>query len=106
MSKNLSANMLADYAGKNLKLYTEKIAGNVTACMGFIKEEKSGLYVPNTILRRDMRDISESQKRILAAFQKNKTEKLFTSVVYIAKNINLAEIPFPENLRYLKELTA
>ena len=105
LNKDLSANMLADYSGRNLKLYTEKIAGNITACMGFVKDSKSELYVPNTVLRQDMRNISDNRKRIVATFQKNKSDDSYTAVVYIAKNVYIEKIDFPDNLKYLRKLS-
>lgn len=101
MSKNLSANMLADYSGNNLKLYTEKIVGTVNACMGFVKDTKSGFYVPNTVLRQDMRDISSSVKRIVATFQKLNSDENYSTIVYTAKNFNISDIIFPEHIKNL-----
>ncbi|MBO5514716.1 MAG: hypothetical protein J5963_01270, partial [Schwartzia sp.] len=39
MSKNLSANMAGDFAGKTAKLYTEKIVGRLNGSMGFVFDE-------------------------------------------------------------------
>ena len=99
MSKNLSANMLSDYSGRNLKLYTEKIVGTVNACIGFVKDAKSGLFVPNTVLRQDMRDISLSVKRIVATFQKTSSEENYSTIVYTAKNFDVNDIKFPEHIK-------
>lgn len=106
MEKNLSANMLANYAGQNLKLYSEKIVGNINACIGFVKDIKSEVYVPNTVLKQDIRNISDNTKRIIAIFNKEYTDKNYTKLVYTAKNIDLNKINFPSNLTYLKYLSS
>lgn len=38
VKKNLSANMVEDYNGHQPKLYTERIAGNVKGCVGFVDQ--------------------------------------------------------------------
>ena len=38
VKKNLSANMVGDYNGHQPKLYTERIAGNVKGCVGFVDQ--------------------------------------------------------------------
>lgn len=47
-----SAKMIGDYDFAKSLLYTEKLAGNVTACMGFVRE--GNYYFPNTALKEDM----------------------------------------------------
>ena len=69
------AKMVGVYDYKKSVLYTEKIAGNIYACMGFIKE--NDYYIPNTALREDIRDISvQPQKRVLAIFQEKYSRKI------------------------------
>ena len=38
------------YSNTQPRLYTERLAGNVTACVGFIVDDNNGYYVPNTCL--------------------------------------------------------
>ena len=104
MSKNLSAKMFADYNRKGLKFYTERIVGTVTACMGFVKDPSSEIYVPNSVLKQDMRNISSNQKRIFAIFRKALSEPRYTEIVYIAKKVTIKDIIFPEDLKYLENL--
>ena len=55
LTVNSSINMINTYNGCRPKLYTERLAGNIRACLGLVKSD-DGYYVPNTVLRTDMRD--------------------------------------------------
>ncbi|MCI8964795.1 MAG: hypothetical protein HFJ43_00275 [Clostridia bacterium] len=46
------ANMIGDFTNYNIFLQTEKIVGNINACMGFIKATKQNVYIPNTVLKK------------------------------------------------------
>ena len=48
------AKMVGDYNSVRSMLYTEKLAGNTTACLGFIFQD--GFYIPNTALEEDIRN--------------------------------------------------
>ncbi len=50
--------MVGDFNGCNPKLYTEKLAGGVKACLGFIKTYRAE-YVPNTVLNTDIRTVTK-----------------------------------------------
>ena len=64
-----TAKMIGDYDSSKSLLYTEKLAGGVSACMGFVFDQ--GFYKPNTALREDIRNVSiKPQKRILAIYRK------------------------------------
>ncbi len=64
--KNISANMIGDYNMSQPKLYTERIAGGIKACVGFIKSGGTGRYVPNTVLNGDIRN---KVKKLTALWQ-------------------------------------
>lgn len=50
-------------------LRTDRLAGNVAACMGFVWADDS--YVPNTVLKADIRNLTaDSPQRILAVWKK------------------------------------
>lgn len=104
MKPNLSANTIGDYSGARANLYTEKLAGSVKACMGFVTTEPSGRYVPNTVLNIDIRDYIKKPLRILATFRKQKNNNLYSELVYKAKNVELSKIKLPEELLYIQEL--
>lgn len=58
------ASMIENFTGHSLLLQTNKLIGNVNACMGFIKNEQN-VYVPNTALKKDIRDIADDRKKII-----------------------------------------
>ena len=92
-----SAKMVGDYNYTKSVLYTEKIAGNVSACLGFVREDK--YYIPNTALKDDIRDITcRPQQRVLAIFKKPTDQYFYSEVSYIAKGIRLQSIILPAEL--------
>lgn len=104
MKSNLSANMVGKFTSLTCKLYTERVAGNVRGCMGFVKDKKVNKNVPNTVLKTDIRDCTSETKRIIATFRKKKAEIAYRENVYMAKNVDFEEIKFPKEINYLKTL--
>ena len=41
LAKNLNANSFGDFGGNSIRLYTEKLAGRVKGCIGFVKDALS-----------------------------------------------------------------
>lgn len=101
IKKNLSANMLGDFSGSNIKLYTEKAIGNVKACVGFVKTN-NGTYVPNTVLNVDIRKYVRKPMRIIATYRKEKAQSRYSELVYKAKNVKWQEVNYPEEIKYLQ----
>ena len=62
MKIHLTARMVGDYDYSKSFLVTDKIAGTVTAAMGFRKNGESDFYVPNTALSTDMRDVTRNRR--------------------------------------------
>ena len=92
-----TAKMIGDYDFTKSVLYTEKLAGNVSACMGFIRDDK--YYIPNTALREDIRDVTHRpQKRILAIYRKQVREPSYTELCYTAKGISISDVTMPEGI--------
>lgn len=44
--------MIGDFTDRGSKLFTEKAAGNVCGCIGFVKDRNTKLNVPNTLLKK------------------------------------------------------
>ena len=89
------AKMMGDYNNTGAMLYTEKITGTSTACLGFILN--NGFYIPNTVLKDDIRDITNRpQSRILAIYSKDKSEEKYSKRTYLAKNVN--DTLFPKEI--------
>lgn len=92
-----TAKMIGDYSFTKSVLYTEKLAGNISACMGFVRDDR--FYIPNTALREDIRDVTKRpQKRILAIYRKPIREQKYIELCYVAKDVNIAELPLSEDI--------
>lgn len=101
VQKNISANMIGDYDMSHPKLYTEKLAGGIKACIGFVKNGGTGRYVPNTVLNGDMRNRVKKVDRIIVTYRKNQSEKQYSEIVYLAKKIEWDKVIFPVEYQYL-----
>ena len=81
MNIHLNARMIGNYEQSGIKLFSDKFAGTVTSAMGFIEE--NGYYVPNTVLKEDLRNLTvRPQQRVIAIFIKPQVDKLYTEVSY------------------------
>ncbi|MBQ9364782.1 MAG: hypothetical protein IJT82_03310 [Schwartzia sp.] len=102
--KNISANMLGRFSATGMKLYTEKVVGQVNGTFGFILDPSRNIYVPNTILEEDIRKLSNDTHRIIYTFRKNIEDMKYDEIVYVAKKLNLNKIriSLPLQLDYLK----
>jgi hypothetical protein len=96
-----NARMVGDYNNARTYLYTEKIAGGVTANLGFVKDEnypQSGFYVPNTTIKDDIRSMAlKPVQRVLAILLKKTSDTKYSLLTYLAKGISL-------NLPVLQEI--
>ena len=86
------ATMIGDFNNSNLYLQTKKIIGNVNACMGFIKDSKSNLYIPNTTLKSDIRDITDNTNKIVAILKKDVHKILYDEMTYLKQNYKVTDI--------------
>lgn len=85
MDIHKNSKMIGVFNGTKPALYSDKIIGNIVACMGLVKD--SQFYVPVTILREDIRDIIENQGRIVAIFSKSIHYKLYGYLLYNVKGM-------------------
>ena len=102
MANNLSANMVGDFSANSIKLYTQKLIGGVTACLGFVKD--GNVYYPNTLLSTDIRNMVFKPMRIVAIFQKEFEQAHYEKKTYQAKKLDCSSLKFPKDIEYLKEL--
>lgn len=90
-----SITMIGDFTDRGPKLYAEKIAGNVCGCIGFVKDKNTSLNVPNTLLKKDIRDVtSRPVQKVYAIFSKQYTEEKYSTLVKCDKDICLKECSF------------
>lgn len=83
------------------KLYTDKIAGSISACMGFVRDGGEGRFVPNTVLEGDIRSKLKSADRIVATYRKKHDEKQYSEIVFTAKKVEWEKLILPEEYSYL-----
>ena len=91
--------MIGDFAHRGTKLYSEKAAGNVCACIGFVRDHNTKLNVPNTLLKKDIRDVTASPvQKVYAVISKEYAEEKYSVLEKIDKNLNLTVSYFSEQI--------
>lgn len=101
ITKNLSANMIGDYNSYNPKLYTEKLVGGIKACVGFVHSKTVNGYVPNTVLKVDIRDYITNTARVIAVFRKDADRDIYEEMTYRAKGVDLFSVKYPVEYAYI-----
>lgn len=87
--------MIGDFTDRGPKLYSEKAAGNVCACIGFVKDRNTRLNVPNTLLKKDIRDVIASPvQKVYAVISKVYREEKYSVLEKVDRNLNLTEVFF------------
>lgn len=94
-----NARMVADYNGSKVNLFTEKVIGNIRCSIGFINVR--GYYLPNTIIKEDIRQISQKEtiNRVIAILEKTTNKKQYTNITYIHENIDICDIASRLNIK-------
>lgn len=86
---NLSADAVGDYNSSRPLLVTDKLAGGVKCCMGFVADEKKKpFFAPNSVMNEDIRKLTNSRLRIVATYRKKVTDAYYNEIVYKAKRID------------------
>lgn len=89
--------MIGSYIGPHLELYTEKVTGTTTACLGLIQSKDC--YIPNSVLSEDIRSIiPKPPGKIYAIFKKPIKSALYTNITYKSKNITITKKCLPREL--------
>ena len=87
-----NAKMIGDYNynGNHINLQTDKLAGGINACLGFVKV--NNYYVPNTVLATDIRKETDNTQKVLAVLSKKiKTEK-YNTIEMVGKKIDIKKL--------------
>lgn len=96
--------MIGDFTDIGLKLFSEKAAGNVCGCIGFVKDRNTRLNVPNTLLKKDIRDVTASPvKKVYAVLSKGYMEKKYSVLEKQDKEIDIRQCCFTEDIERLLE---
>ena len=97
MTIPFSARMIGDYIGAHLNLYTEKVAGTTTACLCLVLHGNE--YIPNTILKEDIRDIiPKPPGKIFAIFRKPIRQNIYTELTFQSGCIDITKKCLPLDL--------
>lgn len=72
-----SAKMIGRSSGGGNRLYTERLAGNIRGCMGFVLGDKTPCYSPNTVLKEDIRNIVIKPQKLLAVYGRPVNSELY-----------------------------
>ena len=102
-----TARMVGAYDQSKSLLVTDKVAGTVTAAMGFIQTK--GMYLPNTALKKDVREVTQfaTRYRVVAIFSRHRHTKMYVNLTYIAKGLVLEDLlPAMGKCMDLSNLTA
>ena len=105
VKRDLSARMIGSYNDSRPLLYTEMLAGGVNACVGFERDKKNGSYVPNTLLKEDIRKLVVGRpQKIILTCRKGQGDSRYSEAVYAAKDIDWDRLELPTEHAYLKSL--
>lgn len=100
IKKNVT--MIGEFTDRGPKLFTEKAAGNVCGCIGFVQDRNTKLNVPNTLLKKDIRDVTaQPTYKVFAVISKHYTEDRYSDFNKLDKSINLNECYFSEQIENL-----
>lgn len=96
--------MIGDFTGKGPKLYTEKVAGGICGCIGFVKDRNTRLNVPNTLLKKDIRDVTASPvQKVYAVLSKGYMAEKYSILEKVDKGIDIKEYFFSQEIENLLE---
>ena len=89
MSIHKTARMIGDYDHSRPLLVADKFAGTVAMVMGFIYV--NNVYMPNSALKQDVRDITmqATRRKIIATFIKHNKDEKYRELTYIAKGLTI-----------------
>lgn len=81
------------YDPEKPKLVAEKVVGTVHFCMGFVLDKKTKyFYVPDTALKMNIDDITNTNTKILMILKKDKDDKKYKHITYISNYFDLKEL--------------
>ncbi len=102
MKRNVT--MIGNFTDRGPKLFTEKVAGNVCGCVGFVKDRNTGLNVPNTLLKKDIRDVTASPvQKVYAVFSKSYAAEKYSVIEKVDKGIDIKRNIFAEEIENILE---
>ena len=99
MNIHISARMVGDYDNSKPLLITDKFAGTTTMAMGFV--QINGIYIPNTALKKDVREITSkaTRRKVAAVLIKARSDVLYKRLTYLAKGLTIDDALFKPVIR-------
>ncbi len=85
MNIDTKARMIGSYTGPHPELYTEKVTGTTTACLGLIQGKDC--YIPNSVLSEDIRSIIPTSPGKFMQYSKSPSTLLFIHKSHINPKI-------------------
>ena len=102
IKKNVT--MIGEFTDRGPKLFAEKAAGNVCGCIGFVQDRNTKLNVPNTLLKKDIRDVTaQPTYKVFGVISKHYTDDKYSHIAKLDKSIDLKECQFAEEIENLIE---
>lgn len=103
IKKNVT--MIGDFTDRGPKLFTEKAAGNICGCIGFVQDRNTKLNVPNTLLKKDIRDVTaQPTYKVFVVFSKDYKDEKYSLVTKLDKSIDLNEIHFNDEIENMLDV--
>lgn len=93
--------MIGMYNDYKRELITDILIGSVHMCVGLIKEQKK-YYIPNTLLKEDIRKLTVEQYPIVGILKKNVKEEKYSVVTYLSKKLDIKKLQ--ENIELCKKI--
>lgn len=102
IKKNVT--MIGEFTDRGPKLFAEKSAGNVCGCIGFVQDRNTKLNVPNTLLKKDIRDVTaQPTYKVFAVISNHYTDDKYLQIAKLDKSIVLSVCQFAEEIENLIE---
>lgn len=71
-------------------LKTDILVGTTrNSCLGLKFIEKNQIYVPNTVLKEDIRKITTKRNKMIVILRKDLRQNKYEEITYIVKNANI-----------------
>lgn len=83
--------IIGTYDNSKKELITDILVGSVHMCVGLIKDSKT-YYIPNTLLKEDIRKLTLKQYPIICILKKKINEEKYQMVTCISKKIDIDKV--------------
>lgn len=89
--------IIGDYNRSRPYLLVDKVIGGVHFCLGLSRDDR--IYVPSSALLENIKKLTDAPSQVLAIFEKDIQENLYSTVKHVAKGLNLNHITFPVEIK-------